>query len=198
MAATTAATRAAYGRLVAVCARLEDVLVWCGGDAGELEAHAERLERAVEAMSSSLPVADTGTGDPVAAAGADPRTGVRDRSLQPPFRVRQEDGSVLSGDVRFRPHFAGVGSVHGGSLALFLDDMVGRLANAPEGIFARTAYLHVDYRRLTPVDEWLDYTLRLERVEGRKRFVRGEVTTDGMVLAEVEALCVHRAPGAAG
>ncbi|GAA0193801.1 PaaI family thioesterase [Cytobacillus oceanisediminis] len=198
MTTMTPETLAAYGRLVAACAQLEDILVWCGGDADELETHAGRLERAVAAMSSSLPVADTGTGDPVAAAAADPRTGVRDRSLQPPFRVRREDASVLSGEVRFRPHFAGVGSVHGGSLALFLDDMVGRLANAPEGIFARTAYLHVDYRRLTPVDEWLDYELRLDRVEGRKRFVRGEVAADGLVLAEVEALCVHRAPGAVG
>lgn len=192
---TTDAARTAYGRLVAACAQLEDVLVGCAGEAGELEAHAERLEAAVEAMAS-LPAVATGPGDPVAAGGTDPREGVRDRSLQPPFRVQREDGSTLSGEVRFRPHFAGVGSVHGGSLALFLDDMVGRLANAPEGIFARTAYLHVDYRRLTPVDEWLDYTLRLDRVEGRKRFVRGEVTAEGQVLAEVEALCVHRTPGA--
>ena len=53
-----------------------------------------------------------------------------------------------------------------------------------------TAYLHVNYRRPTPLNTRLSIRAWVDNVEGRKRLIRGECTLDGVVLSDAEGLFI--------
>lgn len=67
-----------------------------------------------------------------------------------------------------------------------------RLTDSP---FQRTAYLHINYRQIVPVERDLQATATLERVEGRKIFITGALLDGDTVLADAEALFVKLKPG---
>lgn len=121
----------------------------------------------------------------------------RGHPLIPPYLVDEVAPGVVSGRITFsRFHLGGGGAVHGGAQPLFYDDVLGRVANEGHEITARTAYLKVDYRRVTPLDVELHWDATLDRVEGRKRYATGRLTdADGNVLAVAEALFVELLPG---
>ncbi|BAX93724.1 thioesterase [Mycobacterium shigaense] len=59
----------------------------------------------------------------------------------------------------------------------------------------RTAYLHVDYRKITPIEEPLTAQGHISSVDGRKVFIDATMTTaDGSVLSEANGLMVHLLP----
>jgi hypothetical protein len=58
-----------------------------------------------------------------------------------------------------------------------------------------TAYLHVDYRAPTPLHRELVVDAAVDRVDGRKNFVRGTAKLDDRVLCEAEALFLTPRPG---
>ena len=61
---------------------------------------------------------------------------------------------------------------------------------------SRTAFLHVDYRNITPIDVPLTVRGWMARAEGRKAFVNAELTSpDGVLLAEANGLMVQLLPG---
>jgi acyl-CoA thioesterase FadM len=60
---------------------------------------------------------------------------------------------------------------------------------------ARTAYLHVDFRHVTPVETELQVRVRFDREEGRKRFLRGTLHDGDTLCAEAEGLFVALRPG---
>jgi hypothetical protein len=103
----------------------------------------------------------------------------------------------LSGRVTFGRFFlGGGGAVHGGMLPLLFDDVLGRLANMADRPVARTAYLKVDYRAITRVGVEHRVTSRIDRMEGRKRWITGElVDPAGVVTAQAEGLFVQLLPG---
>lgn len=121
----------------------------------------------------------------------------RGHALLPPYYIDSETATTLHGHVTFgRYYLGGNGAAHGGSQPLLFDDMLGRLANHHREGIARTAYLKVNYRRITPLGVRLDIELRVDREEGRKRWCSGELTTpDGTVVADVEALFLVLLPG---
>ncbi len=51
-----------------------------------------------------------------------------------------------------RFHVGGNSAVHGGVLPLLFDSMFGMVIHATGRPISRTAFLHVDYRRVTPID----------------------------------------------
>lgn len=89
------------------------------------------------------------------------------------------------------------GAAHGGVVAFIFDDALGRLAGGVSRPPARTAYLKTDFRRITPVDQELQVHGVIERIEGRKRFVRGEIRASGELCAEAQGLFVELRPGQA-
>lgn len=107
----------------------------------------------------------------------------------------------VHGRVRARTSFgtsyAGAGdAAHGGAVALLFDELLGLCANAGRPV-SRTAYLHVDYRAVTPLNVPLVTRARIDRIEGRKRWVTGELRRDdpgGEVVAEAEGLFVELRP----
>jgi acyl-coenzyme A thioesterase PaaI-like protein len=120
----------------------------------------------------------------------------RGQTLVPPFYVEEWDNASVRGHVTFtRFYLGGNGAAHGGTVPLFFDEVLGRLANIDGRPRSRTAYLNVDYRRITPIGEELQVTARIEREEGRKRFLSAEVLHDGLVTAEASGLFVQLRPG---
>jgi acyl-CoA thioesterase FadM len=59
----------------------------------------------------------------------------------------------------------------------------------------RTAYLHINYRQVVPIEKKLQIDAAVDRVEGRKIFVAGRLSDGDTVLADAEALFVLLKPG---
>jgi acyl-coenzyme A thioesterase PaaI-like protein len=110
--------------------------------------------------------------------------------------VVTEDGRV-GGTAHFRRfHLGRNGAVHGGALALLFDSLLGFAAyKLSNSLYQRTAYLHVNYRQIAPVDKDLQVDAAIDRIEGRKIFVTGRVLDGDAVLCEAEALFVKLKPG---
>ena len=90
----------------------------------------------------------------------------------------------------------GGGVAHGGVLPLIFDDNFGNVVYAAKRPISRTAYLHVNYRKITPINKPLVVEGRVDRHDGRKTFITGELRdADGNVLADCEALMLRLLPG---
>ncbi len=119
----------------------------------------------------------------------------RGQALVPPYVLDERDHDSVRGRVTFGSFYLGRNdAVHGGTLPLVFDEVLGSLANEGRSP-ARTAYLHVDYRAITPVGVELLLTGRVEREEGRKRFVRGELWHGDTLTAEATGLFLALRPG---
>ncbi|RVW10193.1 PaaI family thioesterase [Prescottella agglutinans] len=93
-------------------------------------------------------------------------------------------------------HRGGNGAAHGGTIGLLFDDLLGMIVHEAGHPIARTGYLHVNYRKVTPIETELVIEGRVDRVEGRKIFCTAELRDlDGAVLADCEALMVQLLPG---
>lgn len=119
----------------------------------------------------------------------------RGQTMSPPFVVRDADAEHVTGTVRYGRYFlGGNGAVHGGAVTLLFDEVFGRLANSHRTP-SRTAYLKTDYRAVTPVGPELEVHVWLDRIEGRKRFVRGTLKHGTVLCAEADALFVELLEG---
>jgi acyl-coenzyme A thioesterase PaaI-like protein len=119
----------------------------------------------------------------------------RGQALAPVFTPAEWDEQHVRGHVRLgRFYLGGNGAAHGGVLPLLFDEVLGRLANTGR-TRSRTAYLHVDYRAITPIGPTLEVRARFDREEGRKRFLTGEVVHEGVVTAQAQGLFVELREG---
>ncbi len=100
------------------------------------------------------------------------------------------DGVTMEGHFS-RFHVGGNNAVHGGVIPLFYDFQFGLVVSAAGRPDSRTAYLHVDYSRVTPIDVPLTARAWIDSVEGRKLFVRATMSdADGHVLSEANGLMI--------
>lgn len=119
----------------------------------------------------------------------------RGQTMTPAFVVRDADPERVTGTVRYGRYFlGGNGAVHGGAIPLLFDEVFGRLVNGHRTP-SRTAFLKTDYRAVTPVGQELEVHVWVERIEGRKRFVRGTLKHGPTLCAEAEGLFVELRPG---
>ena len=90
-------------------------------------------------------------------------------------------------------HEGGPGVAHGGWTAAAMDEALGHL-NILAGQMAVTATLTVDYLRPVPIERPLEIRARLEKVEGGRRFISGDLTlaSTGTVLARGRGEFVER------
>jgi hypothetical protein len=114
----------------------------------------------------------------------------RGHPLLPPYVIDDEDATTLRGRVTFtRFYLGGNGASHGGAQPLLFDDVLGRIVNIHQAGVARTAFLTVNYRRITPLDVELRFDASLDRVDGRKRWGSARLLDpSGTVLADAEGL----------
>jgi acyl-coenzyme A thioesterase PaaI-like protein len=121
----------------------------------------------------------------------------RGNILQVPVDLAVTEDGRIGGTARFgRYHLGRNGAVHGGALALLFDSLLGFTAfTLGNSRYQRTAYLHVNYRQIVPVERELGVDATIDRTEGRKIFVSGRLLDGDTVLCEAEALFVKLKPG---
>jgi len=117
------------------------------------------------------------------------------RTLAPEmYDVRQSEDR-LDGKVRYSAFYlGGNGAVHGGALPLFMDQVLGRVANHGRPI-CRTAYLNIDFRNVTPIERELRVEGFVERIEGRKRYTFGAIYDGDLLTIEAHGLFIELKPG---
>ncbi len=120
----------------------------------------------------------------------------RGNILQIPVNLHTSDGRV-GGTAQFRRfHLGRNGAAHGGAVALLFDSLLGFTAfKLSRSKAQRTAFLHVDYRNIAPVEEELQVDAGIDGIEDRKIFVSGRLLDGDAVLAEAHALFVKLKPG---
>jgi hypothetical protein len=121
----------------------------------------------------------------------------RGQALIPTLLAEQGDDNHVTGVVRFGWFHHGFdGNAHGGSVALFLEDLLGSLA-ARVRTDSRTAFIHVDYRAGTPIGSDLRVAAWFEEETGRKRHLRATLHHGETLCVEAHALCIElRRPAA--
>ena len=120
----------------------------------------------------------------------------RGQLVVPPARIEHVDDFRIECSVTFTRHYlGGNGAVHGGALPLLFDDILGRFVQIGDRPIARTAYLHVDYRAITPVNKPLRLVGEIVSEEGRKRLIRATLKDGDTLCAEAEGLFVALRPG---
>lgn len=122
---------------------------------------------------------------------------LRGNILLVPMTIESFDNGVLTGTATFgRYHLGRNGAVHGGCLGLLFDTIFGTGSLLLTDLRKlRTAYLNINYRKITPIEKELRYDCTLDRVEGRKVFMTGRLLNGDEVLAEAETLFVKLNPG---
>jgi acyl-coenzyme A thioesterase PaaI-like protein len=86
-------------------------------------------------------------------------------------------------------HAGSPGRVHGGVVALALDEVTG-VALRAAGAGGMTVSLEVSLRGAVPVGRPVDIAARYTGRDGRKSFATGEITVDGAVRASAKAVYV--------
>jgi acyl-coenzyme A thioesterase PaaI-like protein len=121
----------------------------------------------------------------------------RGNILQVPMVLKKTVDGRIAGDAVFRRFYLGRnGAAHGGAVALLFDSVLGYTAyKLTESRYQRTAFLHVNYRNIAPVEKTLRVEAGIDRIDGRKIFVEGRLFDGDTVLAEAEALFVRLKPG---
>lgn len=153
----------------------------------------EETTRQLRELARQLAAYPVGERDQIAGHLAE--TPGRGQALIPAVHLDEVEPGAIRGHVTFgRFYLGGNGAVHGGAIPLAFDDVMGRLANSgrPPG---RTAYLHVNYRNVTPIETRLTIEAHLVSVDGRKRLLRGVLRHGGTVCADAESLFVALRPG---
>lgn len=122
---------------------------------------------------------------------------MRGNILTIPMSAQKGADGRMHGRARFaRFHLGRNGAVHGGSLGMLFDTVLGLTASVLTGSRRqRTAYLKIDYRSIVPIETELQFDAGVDRVDRRKIFVSGRLTHGERLLTEADALFVRLKPG---
>ncbi len=181
----------AFARFVATMRRVLDLAVSANPDDDTWEAAADGAEHLVGLLGPFEAAEGMGP------AGRSPDLPGMGSLLLPPWSLTAfaADGVEMRGHFS-RFHVGGNSAVHGGVLPLLFDQLFGMVAHAAGRPISRTAFLHVDYRSVTPINTALIARGRVASTEGRKAFVTAEITdTEGKLLAESHGLMLRLLPG---
>ncbi len=98
--------------------------------------------------------------------------------LAAPMSIVLREGKAI-GSVIFGEAYEGPPTcVHGGIVALTWDHVMA-IANMAIDARGPTAWLHVEYRKPTPLHKHLRFEAWIEKLEGKKIFVRGRCYVEG-------------------
>jgi acyl-coenzyme A thioesterase PaaI-like protein len=179
-----------YGCLLAAARRLLDGVAAADAPDEVTRAAAATVIAACESLEPFR------VDEPASPAGRRPDLPGRGHPALIPYIEDHHDDSRSHGRVTFtRAHLGGGAAAHGGMIPLLFDDLLGHQATLRSAQYpTRTACLHVDYRRLTPLDVALTARTWIDQVEGRKIVVRGELRCGEDVLSEAHGLFVTPLP----
>lgn len=178
-------------RFTAAVRRLQDLAVSTNPPGDAWINATEQIERACAELEQHV------VPDGQAPAGKATKLPGLGHPLMPPWTFTSSDdqGNVTMEGNFTRYHVGGNSAVHGGVIPLFYDWHFGMIVSAAGRPISRTAYLHVDYRAVTPIDAPLISRGRIERLDGRKAFLTATMTdADGTVLSEANGLMIKLLP----
>ena len=178
------------GRFMTAMRRLQDIVVSTNPDDtlwADAACQIEDLCGRLEVHRAPQGVAPAGRGSHLLGLG---------HPLMPPWMMTEAGPAGVTMHGHFsRFHVGGNNAVHGGVIPLFYDWHFGMIVSAAGRANSRTAYLHVDYRKITPIDEPLRSHGRIDSIDGRKAFVTATMTdSDGNVLSEASGLMIRLLP----
>ncbi|MDT5110045.1 MAG: hypothetical protein QOE20_1935, partial [Mycobacterium sp.] len=137
-----------FAPFVASMRRLQDLSVSANPDSDTWEQAAAKVAELVALL------APFEAGEGVGPAGRMPALPGAGNLLMPPFRVGRFEPDGVELKVQFsRYHVGGNYAVHGGVLPLLFDSVFGMVIHAAGRPISRTGFLHVDYRKITPIDK---------------------------------------------
>ena len=180
-----------FVRFVATMRRLQELAVSANASEDDWDKAADRAEELVELL------APFEAPEGVPPAGRSHKLPGMGSLLMPPWMLTRyrPDGVEMRGQFS-RYYVGGNSAVHGGVLPLLFDWLFGMVVHASNRPISRTAFLNVDYRKVTPINQPLVVRGRVDSTEGRKAFVSGELTdADDALLAEGRGLMVRLLPG---
>jgi acyl-coenzyme A thioesterase PaaI-like protein len=180
-----------FGRFLAAMRRAQDLAVSADPDADTWDRAADLAEELVAVLDPFEAPEGVGPANRVPSL---PGAG---SLLMPPYRVTKFDEEAVELTVQFsRFHVGGNYAVHGGVLPLMFDSTFGMVIHATGRPISRTGFLHVDYRRVTPIDKELTLRAWVREAVGRKSFVNAELRDgEGNLLAEANGLMMQLLPG---
>ena len=180
-----------FARFLTAMRRAQDLAVSANPDSDTWDDAADRAEELVKLLDPFE------AGEGVGPANRTPELPGAGSLLMPPWSLAKFDPGGVELNVMFsRYHVGGNSAVHGGVLPLLFDSVFGMVIHAAGRPISRTAFLHVDYRKVTPIDIRLTARGRVTKAEGRKAFVSSELLDPkGNVLAESNGLMVRLLPG---
>lgn len=180
-----------FARFLTAMRQAQDLAVSVNPDPDTWDEAADRVEELVKLLGPFR------AGEGAGPANRVPSLPGAGSLLMPPWTVTKFESDGIELEVTFsRYHVGGNSAVHGGVLPLLFDSMFGMVIHATGRPISRTAFLHVDYRKVTPIDTVLTARGWLREAEGRKAFVNAELLdADGNVLAESNGLMIRLLPG---
>lgn len=111
----------------------------------------------------------------------DTKNFIRCKSEFPKFDYElfiDDDSQKISGVCYFGTHIEGPpGCVHGGAIATILDAMFGTMLWQLKISPCVTGNLNVNYRKFLPLNGETQLFGEVEKIEGRKIFVKGKITS---------------------
>jgi len=119
-----------------------------------------------------------------------PVIGPRNPVAPPAVFEATPGGDVVGWFDATAPYNGPPGFVHGGVISLVFDELLG-VVGVVRGVGAMTGTLTIRYRRPTPLGRRVDLHAWLDRVEGRKVFIRGDMRVDDEVTAEAEGVFIR-------
>ncbi len=182
-----------FGRFLTAMRRAQDLAVSADPDPDTWEGAADLAEQLVELLGPFDAAEGAGPANRVPTL---PGTG---SLLMPPYKVVRFEPDGVELQVTFsRFSVGGNYAVHGGVLPLLFDALFGMMIHAAGRPISRTAFLHVDYRNVTPIDTALTARGWVRETQGRKAFVNAELRDpEGKLLAEANGLMILLLPGQA-
>ncbi len=112
--------------------------------------------------------------------------------ISPPAELRVDEDNALVGTLVVPVTLAGppFDFVHGGVIAEIFDELLGTAGaiGAPGGVTGR---LTVNYHKPTPINEEIALRAWVDRTEGRKIIVKGEMHHGDLLTASAEGLFVN-------
>jgi acyl-coenzyme A thioesterase PaaI-like protein len=180
-----------FERFLIAMRRAQDLAVSADPDSDTWSEAADRAEALVGLLD---PFA---AGEGVGPANRMPALPGAGSLLMPPWTMSKFEPEGVELKVQFsRYHVGGNHAVHGGVLPLLFDSVFGMVIHAAGRPISRTAFLHVDYRAVTPIDTPLIARGWVREAEGRKAFVNAELRdADEKLLAESNGLMIRLLPG---
>ncbi|UXA18529.1 PaaI family thioesterase [Mycobacterium sp. SMC-4] len=180
-----------FGRFLTAMRRAQDLAVSANPDQQSWEQAADLAEQLVALLAPHE------AGEGVGPANRVPALPGAGSLLMPPYRVTTFESDGVELEVEFsRFSVGGNNAVHGGVLPLLFDSVFGMVIHATGRPISRTAFLHVDYRKVTPIDTVLTARGWVREAQGRKAFVNAELRhPDGSLLAEANGLMIRLLPG---